>query len=144
MKADSTTEAAVIAVLNRFGEAYASRDIDGIMSILSPDPDLFLYGTGADEKRIGPAEFRIQAERDWAQTETASFEFGEHTVSAAGSVAWVATEGAFRGRISGEEVTVPVRLTCVMENRQNQWLIAQAHFSVAHAEQEEGESFPSP
>ncbi|MFQ6025906.1 MAG: nuclear transport factor 2 family protein [Dehalococcoidia bacterium] len=68
MKADTTTETEVMATLNNWADSYSKRDIDALMSFLSPNADLVLYGIGADEKRIGPGELKIQVQRDWAQT----------------------------------------------------------------------------
>jgi ketosteroid isomerase-like protein len=93
VKADAKTEAAVMAVVDKFNETYARRDIDGLLALFAPDSDLVLFGTGADEKRVGLAELKFQAERDWAQSDSISFEFGWRSVSAAGSVAWLAAEG---------------------------------------------------
>jgi len=143
MKADATTEAAVKAVLDKFSESYAKRDLQTLLALFAPDPDLVLYGTGADEKRIGLAELKVQVERDWSQSDAASMLFGWTSVSAAGSVAWVATDGAFEVQAGGQEMTLPARLTCVLERRGNQWLIVQAHFSVPFGQQSEGESFPT-
>jgi hypothetical protein len=42
---------------------------EGFLALLVPDPDVFLYGTGADEKRQGLAEIQAQAERDWSQSD---------------------------------------------------------------------------
>jgi hypothetical protein len=42
-----------MAVLNKMGEAYARRDKEAFLDLLVPDSDVFLYGTGADEKRRG-------------------------------------------------------------------------------------------
>ena len=86
MKANGKTEAAVLAVLNKFMESYKKRDIDGLLALLAPDDDIFMFGTGIDEKRIGREQFRFQAERDWAQTEALAFNFTQHHVSAAGPV----------------------------------------------------------
>jgi hypothetical protein len=44
MKADAITEAAVLAVMNKFMATYQQRDIDGLMSTVSPDDDIFLAG----------------------------------------------------------------------------------------------------
>jgi len=54
MKADNATEIAVKAVLEKFAESYAKRDLKSAMSIIAPDTDVVMYGTSADEKRIGP------------------------------------------------------------------------------------------
>ena len=143
MKADAKTEKAVMTVLNKMGEAYARRDIEGLLALMVPDPDAFMYGTGADEKRQGLAEIQAQAERDWSQSEAGSMEISWHLVSAVGSVAWVAADMAFKVTIGGEEMGLPGRLTAVLEQREGKWLIAQSHFSFPWAQQAQGESFPS-
>jgi len=58
MKADATTEAEIKNVLNQFAEAYATRNMNRLLALCAPDPDHVMYGTGADEKRIGPAEIK--------------------------------------------------------------------------------------
>ncbi len=142
MKANTNTEAAVLAVLNKFMETYEKRDIEGLMSLVAPDDDLFLFGTGIDEKRIGPEQFKLQAERDWSQTEALAFNFTSHHVSAAGPVAWAASEGLGQGRVGGQEIQFPLRMTAVLEQRGDKWLLVQSHVSVPAAGQEEGDSVP--
>ncbi|MEW5961736.1 MAG: nuclear transport factor 2 family protein [Chloroflexota bacterium] len=142
MKANATTEAAVLAVLNKFMETYQKRDIEGLMSTLAPDDDLFLFGTGIDEKRIGRAEFKFQAERDWAQTEALAFNFTWRRISAAGPVAWVAAEGLGQGKVGGQEIEFPLRMTAVLEQRGNEWLLVQAHVALPAPGQEAGDSVP--
>lgn len=142
MKANATTEAAVLAVMNKFMETYQKRDIEGLMSTLALDDDLFLFGTGIDEKRIGRAEFKFQAERDWAQTEALAFNFTWQQVSAAGPVAWVAAEGLGQGKVGGQEIEFPLRMTAVLEQRGDEWLFVQAHVALPAPGQEAGDSVP--
>jgi ketosteroid isomerase-like protein len=142
MKANAKTEAAVLAVLNKFMETYQKRDVEGLMSLLAPDEDLFLFGTGIDEKRIGREQFKFQAERDWSQTEALAFNFTWHQVSAAGPVAWVASEGLGQGRAGGQEIQFPLRMTAVLEQRDDEWLLVQSHVSLPATDQEEGDSVP--
>jgi ketosteroid isomerase-like protein len=139
MKADSMTEAAVKAVLDKVAESYAKRDLVLLRAAFAPDPDVMMYGTGADEKRVGVAE----AERDWSQTEAAAMTYGWTSVSAAGSVAWAATDATFKLKAGGQEMTLPARITFVLEKRAEEWLIVQAHFSFPATGQAEGESFPT-
>lgn len=143
MKADTRTEAAVTATLNQIHEAYARRDSDSLVSLLAPDADVLMFGTGVDEKRVGVAEIRAQAERDWSQTEAAAFEFGPYVVSATGAVAWVAAEGGAHVEVGGQALDLPIRLTAVLERREERWRIVQAHYSAPLANQAEGESFPA-
>jgi ketosteroid isomerase-like protein len=141
MKADATTYTAVKNVLEEWADSYAQRDIQRLLSLITPDTDMVMYGTGADEKRIGLNGIQIQAERDWAQTDAATFTFGEPIISAAGAVAWMAAECTFQVEVGGESMAFPGRFTGVFEKRNGKWLVAQAHFSLP-ALQEEGESVP--
>ena len=136
------TDAAVIEALNGLVQAYDARDMERMMSYVAPDDDLFLFGTGIDEKRLGADEFRRQAERDWAQTDALAFDFTWHRASSAGPVAWLAAEGTGRGSAGGEGFEFPIRLTAVLVNEDGRWLIRQSHFSVPSASQEEGDSVP--
>ena len=143
MKADAMTEAAVKAVLDKVTEGYVKRDLALLLSAFAPDPDVVMYGTGADEKRIGQAGIQAQAERDWSQTESASVTYQWTSISAAGPVAWAATDASFSLKADGQEMTLPARITFVLEKRGEQWLIVQGHFSFPAAGQSEGESFPT-
>lgn len=143
MKADAMTETALKAVLDKVAEAYVQRDLALLLSAFAPDPDVVMYGTGADEKRIGLAEIQAQAERDWSQTESAAVTYEWSSISAAGSVAWAATDASFNLKADGQEMTLPARLTFVLEKRGEQWIIVQGHFSFPAAGQTEGESFPT-
>ena len=141
MIADKTTYTEVKAALDNWAETYARRDIQGLLSAVAPDADVVMYGTGADEKRMALGEIRMQAERDWAQTDAAAFSFAEPMISAAGAVAWVAAECTFQVEVGGQALAFPGRFTGVFEKRAGKWLVVQAHFSLPAA-QDEGESVP--
>jgi uncharacterized protein (TIGR02246 family) len=141
MRADARTERDVNAVLTELQEAYRSRSLPRVMACFAPDADVVLYGTGADEKRVGPEEIRAQVERDWAQTDAAAMVFGSTAVSGSGPVAWTSSDGAFELRAGGQDITLPARVTCVLEQRDGRWLIVNSHFSTPAAAQEEGHSF---
>lgn len=53
MKTDNATETEIMAVLKKFAEYYTKRDMEGVISLIAPGPDVVLYGTEADGKRIG-------------------------------------------------------------------------------------------
>jgi ketosteroid isomerase-like protein len=142
MKADEKTRTAVLAAMNQWLESYKKRDIKGLMDLIAPDEDIFMFGTGVDEVRIGPEQFRYQAQRDWEQTEALAFELNQPLVSSAGPVAWLATEGVGKGVAGGQEITFPLRMTGVFERRDGRWLLTQAHVSLPSAVQDEGDSVP--
>jgi ketosteroid isomerase-like protein len=143
MKADAQTEAALMATLEQFKQAYEQRDIERLMALFAPDPDVVTIGTGADEKRVGLVEIQMQAERDWAQSEATSLEWGWSSISAAGSVAWLAADAVVSTKVGEQEMHLPLRVTAVLEHRGGRWLWVQMHASIPAPEQTEGESFPT-
>lgn len=143
MKADKKTEAEVMAVLNQLVEAYKKEDLGGALALYAPDPDVVTIGTGIDEKRIGLAERKAQLERDFTQVKEISVQLGWYSVSAAGSVAWVAADIVAQGKVGGQETSVPMRTTMVLEQRGDRWLIVQGHSSLPATGQKEGESWPT-
>ena len=117
------------AVLDELAEVYVTRDVATLRAVFAPDPDVVMFSPGADEKRIGLPDIVAKAERDWSKSEAASLTYGWTSVSAAGAVAWAATDATFRVKAGGHETTLPVRITFVLEKRGEQWLIVHAHFS---------------
>jgi len=141
MTADSHTQGEVLAALQRMTGAYHKRDLEAVMAAFGSDPDVMLFGTGADETRRGRDAIRTQVQRDWSQTDEVSMSLRWGPVSAAGDVAWAWAEGSFDFRAGDVEGSLPARLSAVLERRDGQWLIVHSHFSTPAAGQVEGESF---
>lgn len=135
MKVDTKTDAEIKAVLKTFTESYAKRDLNTLRQCLATDEDVLFYGTAVGEKRVGIGEMEMQAKQDWELSERASIVLDSMSISGAGSVAWVAADGAMDYRAKGEDKDMhqPVRITFVLEKRNSAWLIVHAHFSIAAA-----------
>jgi ketosteroid isomerase-like protein len=144
MRADANTEAAVLAALEEFRQAYTQRDMRRALSLFSSDPDVVLVGTGADELRVGLGELQMQLERDWSQSESAAIELGGGImISAVGPVAWVTLPQALvHVAAGGQAMDLSARLSGVLEQRAGRWLFMHVHFSFPAAGEAEGESFP--
>jgi ketosteroid isomerase-like protein len=141
MNASPQTQAAVQATLQQWKDAYTQRDLDRALAVIAPDDDVVGIGTGPDEWRVGPEEFRAQIEQDFAQSEALSLNYEPLVVSEAGPVAWVAGRATVQARIDGQDLTLTGRFTAVLEQRGDRWLLMQTHFSLPAAEQAEGRSF---
>jgi hypothetical protein len=83
MKASPPTQAAVQATLQQWKDAYSQRNLDGALAVIGPDDDVVGIGTGPDEWRVGPAAFKAQLERDFAQSEALSVDYEPLVVSEA-------------------------------------------------------------
>ncbi|MEZ4667284.1 MAG: nuclear transport factor 2 family protein [Anaerolineae bacterium] len=137
---NTTKEGQIIGVMNEFLNVWASRDMDALMSYWSPNATL--YGTGMDEKRVGKDEVQLQIERDFAQSEEFSCTLDWNQVGTNGNVAWIASDVTLMVKVPGaHEMSVPARLSTVMQNYDGRWLFEHFHLSVAAAGQDEGESF---
>ena len=135
MKADNMTHSEVNAVLKGIFDAYKKRNLQGMLALIASDPDVLVVGSGEDELAIGSSEFGKSVGLDWAQSESASVNFKDVAVSAAGSVAWFAADVEFQFTIAGKKSDLPGRLTGVLENKKGKWLIMQLHFSVPACKQ---------
>jgi len=143
MRADVRTEKEVMASLHTFADAWARHDVEAVLALFGPDPDVVVVGSGLDEKRLGRAQVREQLLHDWAQSEEVSVKFGRHVVSSAGIVAWVAADMVVYASIDGKHMTFTGRLTAVLEKRRGEWKWMQSHFSLPATEQAKGQSFPA-
>lgn len=140
MKASPQTQEGVQATLQQWKHAYSQRDLDGALAVIAPDEDVVGIGTGPDEWRVGPEQFKTQIERDFAQSEALAVEYEPLVVSEAGPVAWVAGRATVQARVDGQDQTLTGRFTATLEHRGGRWLLMQTHFSLPAAEQAEGRS----
>ena len=76
MRADELIEKEVMERLYAFADTLSCRDVDGLLALFAPDPDVVVLGSGTDEKRLGRLELRQQIERAWSQAEDESIVFG--------------------------------------------------------------------
>lgn len=133
MKANVEIETPVMNVVRQWFEAFAKGDIAGVLAFVAPDPDVVIIGTEKNDKCIGLLELKTAAERAFAETKGASVKIGWHSVSTAGSLAWVAADVTFQGKTSKGEIYLPLRYTGVLEKRGNRWIIVQSHDSLPTA-----------
>lgn len=131
MEADAITEAAVKTVLDRLAEVYVTRDVELLRAVFAPDPDIVMYSPGAKERFVGLSAIEAKAASDWSKSEAASLAYRRTSVSTAGSVAWAAVDADFTVTAGGQETTLPVHITFVLEKRGDGWLIVHAHYSLA-------------
>ncbi len=130
MKSATDSQAEVMAVLERFNEAWSERDLEALVDLIAPDPDVVLYGTGADERRIGLDEICDHAEQSWSQTDSLFQEIGWHSITVQGDVAWVAADSVAHVETGGRAMRFPLRQTGVLVEREGDWFIAQWHASM--------------
>jgi uncharacterized protein (TIGR02246 family) len=133
MKADAGTEAGVLAALSAYAACYARRDVQGVLALHAPDPDVIVFVGGF--KFVGLEQIRALVEGDLAAFDALAWAIAAPSVSAAGVVAWVAADATVTGQTGGQVVPLGAyRLTWVLERRCERWLIVHAHLSAAARE----------
>jgi len=129
MQANPTTTTAVQHTLDQLAEVYLTRDIALMRSLFADDPDVLMFSPAAGQNATGLSAIIAKAQSDWTKTDAASLTYTWTAISAAGSVAWAAAEADFSVTIGGQQTTFPVRITFVLEQRGDHWLILHAHYS---------------
>ncbi len=140
MQAAQQTVAEIQSVLDKFREGYGNKNIDALLSLFDPDPNVMVIGTGEDEKRTGLAEIKIQFERDFNQAEELTVEFKNVSVSQQESVCWIAADTHVDFNAQGSPMHVFLRFTGVLTRRDDKWLFVQTHFSLPFSDTAENDS----
>jgi len=142
MQAAQQTVTEIQSVLDRFREGYGNKNIDILMSLFDPDPNVLVIGTGEDEKRSGLEEIKIQFERDFCQSEQLTVEFKNVSVSQQESVCWIAADTHVYFSAQGRAMHVFLRFTGVLTKRGGNWLFVQTHFSLPFSDSGAKDSSP--
>ncbi len=141
MEASQEIVDSVHEILKKISQAYFDKDLEGMMQLYVQDPDLVAIGADRDEWVKGSEDLRNGFNRDMTQAEEIKVDFEDVTVSSSGNVAWASGHMAMEVMVDDKEIIMFGRLSLVLEQRDNKWLIAHLHFSVPD-EQEEGKSYP--
>jgi uncharacterized protein (TIGR02246 family) len=131
MKADGQTEAAMVGMLDRFCSAFEARDVEAVMQLFAPDPDVVVV-TSEESLLRGPDELQDFL-RAYVQGPTAySWTWDHVKVSNADNVAWLIAEGTETAATQAGEQKHPYRMTMVCQKRDEHWLLLQVHGSSPH------------
>jgi ketosteroid isomerase-like protein len=133
-------KAEVRETLGRYCAAYQRKDLKELLGLFSPQ--IRGYGAGPDEIFRNRKEYAPLLSRDLIQATSIFLEFPDPDISGDGRIAWV-TGGCNCMFIAGgnDRQTMRVRMTLVLRNTGNRWLIEQLHISVPNAGQAPGQSF---
>jgi uncharacterized protein (TIGR02246 family) len=131
VKPDAAIEAELIEVLERFCSGFADRDVEAVIRLFAPDPDVVVV-TSEESLLRGPAELRRFLDR-YADGPTAySWEWDRYDVSTAGSVAWLLAAGTETAATEDRLEQHPYRMTMVLVRSEERWLLTQVHGSSPH------------
>lgn len=104
--------------------------------------EYFAFGSGPDEVAVNLEDARRHTERDFAQAEAISVQFGEPMIGSTGDTAWFACDCTFLVTIAGQAHRYDGRMSGVLRKSGDRWLIAMNHFAIPPSGQEAGKSYP--
>ena len=133
MKADAQTEATMVGMLDSFCSAFQARDVEAVMRLCAPDPDVVVV-TSEEPLLRGPDELHDFLRAYVQGPTTYSWTWDRLEVSTADAVAWLLAEGTETAATQAGEQKHPYRMTMVCEKRNEQWLLLQVHGSSPHHE----------
>jgi ketosteroid isomerase-like protein len=142
MKNVKTVKAVFQDFLKSFSRAYASRDAAAVLCFFAEDAGLVVIGSGADEVRIGPRQFRQGITRDFRQSDTAAMSFRLMTCGALGATGWLSAWCTFTVKDKGKKITVRYRFSATLIRQRGAWKFIQVHLSAPAVNQQQGQSFP--
>ena len=114
VKPDTSIEAELIGVLERFCSAFADRDAEAVIRQFVADGDVVVV-TSEEPLLRGAAELMGFLNRYVNGPTTYSWEWDRHDVAAAGSVAWLLAEGTETATSADQVERHAYRMTMVLE-----------------------------
>jgi len=131
VEAQSTDEAAIRAMYDRYLVALRANDIDGILSLYLSSESLVVFDAVPPRQYVGANAFRKDYEGIFAAFPGPNMGRFDHLrVSAAGTMAYAHSIGTFvLADKGGRKATWVFRLTDVFRKINGKWLIVHEHAS---------------
>jgi uncharacterized protein (TIGR02246 family) len=131
-RASSSDNAAITALYEQFGVAFAHKDLTGIMSFYVPGDSLFVFDVGPPREHRGWNDYR----EDWRKLfagfkDNPTFKIIEFGMTIDGDVAYTHSVQRVSANMGGKtRTTVVVRVTDVLRKINGKWLIVEEHVSI--------------
>jgi ketosteroid isomerase-like protein len=129
MKADSSTEKAIVGMLREWSDSFSAKDLEGILALFAPDADVTMLGSEDWEMGVGPDALRAVYTRLFTRGDSATWEWKWHQISSSGSAAWMLATGIVHVNNGADEISGPYRLSAVFERQGEGWVWMQFHGS---------------
>jgi uncharacterized protein (TIGR02246 family) len=121
-------EPAIRSLLERLNQGFARQDVQQVLKLFAPDPEITFIGSEAGETAAGPAELRNLLEGLFARPETYRWHWGELHINTNGQTAWLVSHAVLL--VEGpESLELPYRITLVLQRRGTSWRIMHYHGS---------------
>jgi uncharacterized protein (TIGR02246 family) len=123
----------VESIIGQYIEALTTKDMERLASIFAHDEDLVMFDGNSPVRFVGweAVKGRFQDHFDSFEQLEVSSRDKTVKVHASGEVAWLSCVLDANLSSRGQQGSIRgLRVTWVLEKRDSQWLIVQAHFSL--------------
>ena len=129
-------KARVQSVLEQWVQADETEDMEMVSKIFAHDTDMVTFGTNAAERWVGWEALKEAYQKLLESIEDIDISARDQVIKVhdSGKVAWFSLIEDLNFVAQGESVNMEMRVTGVLEKRDGNWVIVQAHFSVPVAE----------
>jgi len=128
-----TAESDIKEVLDHYVQAWKAGDIDMIAKLWAHDEDIVAFGTDAAERWVGWKTLKEQYVKIFDVLVDTDIAISSQTItiSESGTVAWYSQLMTMSFIAQGQPASVPnIRVSGVLEKRNNRWLLVQRHSSL--------------
>ncbi len=125
-------KAEVGALLDRYLQAFRTKDLTLASEVYAHDIDLIVYGSSPTDRRKGWAQTEEYLKMYFASVDDIEIAIRERNVKVhgTGKVAWFAQVLTWKETEQGRTYTIDgLRITGVLEKRDRGWVIVQLHAS---------------
>jgi ketosteroid isomerase-like protein len=119
----------VRGTIERFRDAVQKRDIKGLESAVTHEPDMVFYGSQAGDKQVGWAAIKASFEEQFRETSSIESEVLDSTIKVNGDTAWAAYDLRYTEKGGAKAGAFETRWTCVLCRFKNGWKVVQMHHS---------------
>ena len=133
---------AIRATLEDYARAYCAKNIDAQMDVFAISDNISVIGTGAEEFCVGQAQVRALFERNFAEATANRFEWTRVDTRVFDSHAVMSVKLVIHLNYQGNDLSIPIRWTVVLNKEDDQWVWVHRHASAAAQDQDEGEAYP--
>lgn len=124
----------ISALINAFGDALHSRDLEASMALLDPDADLTVIPSEGVDVYRGPEQVRAFFRRIYKGPRRYAWHWKDRWISVVGSAAWFVAVGDESVEEEDRTRTIPYCLTGVAVRARSGWRLRLLHASEdAHA-----------
>ena len=127
------------SIIDDFWRAISTQNVDLLSRVIANDDEMIVFGTDATERWMGSSAF-LSAEEQMMQAFDVENLVRRHDtfqIHSRGGVAWFSTVFDIEISVDGELASLEgLRTTGVIEKRNDNWVIVQAHTSIPIAGQQ--------